>query len=315
MARRKKGRIINGWINLNKPADMTSTDAVAFVRRTLDAQKAGHGGTLDPLAHGVLPIALGEATKTVPYCQDRLKTYIFDVIWGETRDTDDAEGTIIATSPHRPAQEDIVKILPHFTGIIAQTPPQYSAIKVDGQRAYDRARDGKVTELAPRDVYIESLTLESASQDKVRLRCVCGKGTYIRALARDIAAMLGTCGYVGYLERAAVGAMTIENAISLAKLEEIGNSLPPEDISDDILLPVETVLDDIPALALNEQEAARLKNGQKLSFIARPDVERLRKAGIDPQDDHTALVTLNGRALAIVTVSGIDIQPLRLLNT
>ncbi len=310
MARHKKGNIVNGWINLDKPAGMGSTTAVAKVRRALNAQKVGHAGTLDPLATGILPIALGEATKTIPFCQDGLKTYKFSAIWGEARATDDAEGDVTETSDNRPAAEDVQAILPQFIGDIEQIPPAFSAIKIDGQRAYDLARNGEMPEMKSRPAYIESLELLETHPDKATFRCVCGKGTYMRSLARDMAKALGTVGYITDLRREAVGPFTLENAISLAKLEEIDNSSP----LDSVLLPVETVLDDIPALALNEREASQLKNGQKLSFISRPDVERLQKAGFDLDTEATALALYNGKPIALVTVQGVEIQPVRVLN-
>ncbi len=314
MGRRRKGTIINGWVNLDKPTDLGSTEAVSIVRRALNAQKAGHGGTLDPLATGILPIALGEATKTIPYCQDALKIYTFSVIWGEARNTDDAEGEVIETSEHRPSEQDILNLLPGFTGDIAQVPPQFSAIKIDGERAYDLARDGQQLEIKARPVYIETLELLENGPDKARFRCVCGKGTYMRSLARDMAKALGTVGYIADLRREAVGALTLDNAISLAKFREIADSAGPEELVSSAVLPVETVLDDIPALALNEREAVRLKNGQTLSFIARPDVDRLHHAGLDLEHEAHALAFYNDKPIALVTVQGVDIRPLRVLN-
>lgn len=300
----KKGLPINGWIAFDKPYGMTSTQAVGKVRRILNAQKIGHGGTLDPLATGILPIALGEATKTIPYIQDALKIYTFTVQWGEARTTDDMEGEVIKTSNIRPTRGQIEAILPRFTGDIMQTPPQFSAIKIAGERAYDIARSGEEVELKPRPVYIETLELLSQTTDSADFECLCGKGTYIRSLARDMAEALGTVGFIAALRRDAVGLMNLENAISLEKLEEYGHSA---------LLPVETVLDGIPALNLNQQEAVRLKNGQSLSFISRPDAERLQKAGIT-ESPATALAVYNGTPVALVMIDGIDIQPVRVLN-
>ena len=305
MSRRKKGEKIDGWICLDKPAGMTSTQALGKVRWLLQAQKAGHGGTLDPLATGILPIALGEATKTIPYCQDHLKIYSFSVIWGEERATDDAEGEVTATSPVRPDEAAIQKILPQFTGEIEQVPPRFSAIKVDGQRAYDLAREGVEVELSSRPAWIESLELRESLPGSAKFRCVCGKGTYMRSLARDMARALDTVGHIADLRREAVGPFTLENAISLAKLEEIGHSA---------VLPVETVLGDIPALALNEREAAQLKSGQCLSFISRPDMERLQRAGLDLEHESAALALYNGKPIALVSVQGVEIRPHRVLN-
>jgi tRNA pseudouridine55 synthase len=311
VSRRKKGDIVNGWINLDKPADMTSTDALAKVRRMFNAQKAGHGGTLDPLATGILPIALGEATKTIPYCQDALKIYRFSIIWGTSRDTDDAEGDIVAQSDIRPANDDILKALPAFTGDIIQMPPKYSAIKVDGQRAYDLARAGEEVELKARPVYIETLEMIENSAESASFRALCGKGTYMRSLARDLAVTVGTVGHIADLRREAVGVLSLNNAISLEKLEELRDSAR----LDDVLLPVETVLDDIPALAVNEREAARLKNGQMLLLVSRPDIERLTAIGLDlDQPDSTALAVYQGKPIALVSVNGAEVQPLRVLN-
>ncbi len=310
MGRSKKGQIVNGWINLDKPEGLGSTQAVGKVRRLFDAQKVGHGGTLDPLATGILPIALGEATKTIPYCQDHIKVYSFAACWGEQRNTDDAEGEVIATSPVRPTQEQIQTILPRFTGDIEQVPPKFSAIKIGGERAYDLARDGEDIELSARPVYIEHIEIIEFNADAPRFRVICGKGTYIRSLVRDMALALGTVGYIRDLRREAVGPLTQKTAISLEKLQELADSARLEEA----LLPVETVLADIPALALSTQEAARLKNGQALTFIARPDIERLDKAGIDWKAGDTALAVLQGTPVALVDVEGPNIHPVRVLN-
>lgn len=303
---KRKGIPLNGWIALDKPLGLTSTQALGRVRRILNPAKIGHGGTLDPLATGILPIALGEATKTIPYIQDHLKTYLFTVTWGEQRSTDDAEGEVIATSLHRPNADAIQAALPRFMGEIEQTPPQFSAIKVNGERAYDIARDGDIVELKSRPVYIDSLTLLAARDGEADFRCVCGKGTYIRSLGRDLALVLGSVGYISALRREKVGPMGPENAISLEKLEEIGDSA---------LLPVDSVLDGIPALDLTQQEAARLRNGQVLSFISRPDVERLKSIMLDLHaDDTTLLVRYNGQPVALAALEGIDLHPLRIFN-
>lgn len=301
---KRKGLPLNGWIALDKPLGMTSTQAVGKVRRILNASKIGHGGTLDPLASGMLPIALGEATKTIAFIMDHLKTYTFTVTWGEQRSTDDGEGEVIATSPVRPTAEQITAILPRYTGEIEQTPPQFSAIKVNGERAYDIARDGGEVELQSRIVYIENLALTSTTTDTASFSCLCGKGTYIRSLGRDIARDLGSVGYISALRRENVGPLGPENAISLEKLEEIGDSA---------LLPVETVLDGIPALKLTQQEAVRLKHGQCLSFISKPDVERIKTLDLQFPDE-IILAVHDGRPVALVTVDGINIQPVRVLN-
>ncbi len=313
MARRKKGDKINGWVNLDKPIDMTSTQAMAKVRRILNAQKAGHAGTLDPLATGILPIALGEATKTIPFAQDAFKTYEFTVSWGEQRSTDDREGEMIARSDHRPARADIDAILPHYVGEIEQVPPKFSAIKIDGQRAYDLARDGQDVALKSRVVFVEMLTLLDSDEHTATFRMTCGKGTYVRSLARDMGIALGTFGYVSALRRTAVGGFTDKNAICLEKLEEIVNSAASGEGSlDDALLPLETVLDDIPALALKEGELSKLRNGQVVSFVAKPDFERIKALGLE--SDQTAIAMFQGQAVALVERQGPNIKPIRVFN-
>ena len=304
-SRKPKGREISGWLCLDKGAGQTSTQAVAAVKRLFGAAKVGHAGTLDPLATGVLPIALGEATKTIPFAQDAKKTYSFIIRWGEERTTDDAEGEVCATSDVRPDETAIRAVMPSFTGLITQVPPKFSAIKVDGERAYDLARAGEDVVLESREAMINSLELKEILPDSARFLCDCGKGTYMRSLARDMARALGTVGHIADLRREAVGGFTCQNAITLAKFEENPHIA---------LLPVETVLDDIPALALNEREAARLKNGQSLSFIARPDMERLLRAGLDLEVTATALAVYEGKPIALVDVEGPDIRPVRVLN-
>ena len=310
--RRKKGDKIDGWVNLNKPVGMTSTQALSIVKRALNPQKAGHAGTLDPLASGILPIALGEATKTVPYVQDSIKTYNFEVTWGEQRTTDDAEGTAMKTSGQRPSRAAIEALLPAFLGKVQQTPPQFSAIKVEGNRAYDLARDGEEFELKSRIVFIEAIEITEYSAKATSFRCVCGKGTYVRSLARDMGEKLGCYGYISKLERAAVGPFTLENAISLDIFQQNGDKPTPEQV----LLPLQTALDDIPVLALREQEAARLKNGNVLAFLSKPDLERMTLAGIEWGNGNvvTALTTFDKKAIAIVEISGPELHPIRIFN-
>ncbi|MGB4106813.1 MAG: tRNA pseudouridine(55) synthase TruB [Alphaproteobacteria bacterium] len=310
MARKRKGDKIDGWINLDKPLGMTSTQAMAKVRWLMKAQKAGHAGTLDPLATGILPIALGEATKTISYIQDGLKTYSFTVQWGEQRDTDDGEGKVIATSDVRPSKDQIESVIPDFVGDIKQTPPKFSAIKVDGARAYDLARNGEEVELKERTVYIESLTLLASSPDTTDFRMVCGKGTYVRALARDMGLKLGTHGFITALKREKVGPFTLESAISLDKLTGLDDIAR---LNEAVLLPLETALDDIPALAVREDEAARLRNGQVLAFISRPDFERLGRAGLDGSPQ-AALAICNNKPVALVEAEGPEVRPVRILN-
>jgi tRNA pseudouridine55 synthase len=277
---RKRGEPVHGWVVLDKPYGMTSTQAVGKVRWLFNAEKAGHGGTLDPLATGLLPIALGEATKTVSFAMDGRKVYRFTVRWGEERTTDDLEGAVTASSEKRPSREDIESLLPEFAGEILQAPPAFSAIKVAGERAYDLARAGEAPNLAPRPVVIESLRLlETPDADHATFEVACGKGTYVRALARDMGRALGCLGHVAALRRVAVGPFTEAHMISLEKLMELrhkaagGDAVArvPADEADQnsrgmigVLLPIETVLDGIPALALDERQARRLRQGQEV---------------------------------------------------
>jgi tRNA pseudouridine55 synthase len=263
MARRKKGKPIHGWIVLDKPQGMTSTQAVATVKRVFGAQKAGHAGTLDPLATGILPIALGEATKTVPFAVDGDKAYRFTVRFGAETDTDDAEGAIVQTSEATPARDDIEALLPQFTGEISQVPPRYSAIKVDGNRAYDLARDGELVELAPRMIFVDDLRLiDMPDATTAVLEAECGKGTYVRALARDIGRALGCFGHVIALRRTCVGGFDEAMAIAPATLEEAAQA--GEVRLKACLLPVEAALDAIPGLGVGPNDAASLARGQSV---------------------------------------------------
>ena len=263
-SRKSQGRPLSGWLAIDKPAGKTSAGVVAEVKRITQAAKAGHGGTLDPLATGILPIALGEATKTVPYLMDRSKSYRFTVKWGETRTTDDEEGEVTETSSVRPSVPDIEAALPEFLGEIEQMPPVFSAIKVGGQRAYDLARKGQSVELTPRQVRVTRFVVTSSPDaDSSEFEVDCGKGTYIRALARDLAAALGTRGYVARMRRTQVGPFFEGAAISLDNLAELGHSAA----LFEAILPVETVLDDIPALALTGPQAERLSSGQMVRVL------------------------------------------------
>tara|TARA_R110001592_G_scaffold16881_9_gene71617 strand:+ start:42514 stop:43452 length:939 start_codon:yes stop_codon:yes gene_type:complete len=308
--RKKKGDPVSGWVNLDKPYGMTSTQAIGKVRRFLNGQKIGHAGTLDPLATGVLPIALGEATKTIPFVQDDLKTYSFTVTWGEQRDTDDAEGEIIGTSENRPVRSDIESILPQFTGEIEQTPPRFSAIKINGQRAYDLARDGKIPDLKSRIVYIEEFHLKEAREDEADFEMICGKGTYVRSLARDMGNLLGTKGYISALRREQVGCFTAQNSISLDKLED----LDYVSARSEALLPLQIVLDDIPALALTQEETTKIRNGQSLGFVSRPDFERLQKVGLGTKEIQMAMVFFQDAPVALVDQVRAEIKPVRVFN-
>ncbi len=297
VARRRGGRPINGWLNLDKPAGMTSARVVARVLKATGAVKAGHGGTLDPMATGVLPIALGEATKTTAYAMDGAKTYRFTVAWGEARDTDDAEGAVRGTSDRRPTEAEIRAVLGDFTGAIVQTPPTYAAVKVDGQRAYRLARQGKPAVMTPRRVRIDRLDLISlVDADHAILEMDCGKGAYVRSLARDLAVRLGALGHVSQLRRTAVGAFLEGDAISLDKLEDLGHSAA----LFEHVRPVETALDDIPALAVTDQQAARLKCGQAVHVLCNePGLVR---------------ATADGRLVALVEVDHGMARPVRVFN-
>ena len=263
--RRRRGRALDGWLIIDKPPGLTSTDVVNRVRRAFDAQKAGHGGTLDPLATGVLPIAFGAATKTVPYVMDGTKLYRFTLRFGEARDTDDADGAVTAASPVRPTDEALRAALPAFTGTILQVPPAYSAVKVAGERAYDMAREGRAPVLEPRQARVDRFSLiERPDADSAVFEVESGKGVYMRSLARDLAMACGSFGHIAALRRLRVGPFTEAQAIPLDKLREQDDTAPA---SPDLLLPVATALADIPALALTAAEAADLLHGQALSLV------------------------------------------------
>ncbi len=264
MARKRKGVDLHGWLILDKPADMTSTAALGAVKRLLTPKKAGHAGTLDPLATGVLPLAFGEATKTVPFAMDGEKTYHFTVRWGASTDTLDAEGEVTAQSDVRPDLASITAALPSFVGDIEQIPPAFSAIKVDGERAYDLARGGEVVTLEPRRIRIDALKVIAApSAELCVLEMRCGKGAYVRGVVRDLAAALGAEGHVAALRRLAVGPFDESHAVSLDEVRE----LVDKGGIDDRILPIETALDDIPALAVSGEEAARLKQGRAIVLL------------------------------------------------
>ena len=272
MGRRKKGDAVSGWICLDKPWDLTSTHAVGRVRRAFNAQKAGHAGTLDPLATGILPIALGEATKTVPYLVEADKAYRFTIEWGRSTNTWDREGETTAQSDVRPTTGEIEAVLDRFIGEIVQVPPNYSAIKVDGERAYDLAREGVEFELEGRTVSIHALRVaDQPDADHTVLEMECGKGAYVRAIVRDLAGALGACGHVSQLRRTRVGPFTEARAITLEKLEELSHKAA----ALEALLPVETALDDIPVLAVTAEDAASLAQGRSLVLVPR-QVEALK---------------------------------------
>jgi tRNA pseudouridine55 synthase len=305
VSRRKKGLDISGWLILDKPVGVTSTHAVSKARWMYQAKKAGHAGTLDPLASGILPIAFGEATKTVPFVMDGRKVYRFEVLWGVETDTDDAEGTPVASSDVRPTREAIMAALPAFLGEIEQVPPKFSALKIDGERAYDLAREGAEVTLEPRVITVHRLELvETPAPDRAVFEAECGKGTYVRALARDLGRALGTRGHVSALRRTAVGGFSEKNAISLDELERLRQGAAGEQGLADALLPVETALDDIPALAVNRAEAARLLNGQ-------PVLLRGRDA---PTFRGPVSVTTEGALIALGEIDRGELHPRRVFH-
>jgi tRNA pseudouridine55 synthase len=303
---RREKRDVHGWVVLDKPTGMTSTHAVAAIKRLFQAKRAGHAGTLDPLASGCLPIALGEATKTVPFVMDGRKSYRFTVRWGEERDSDDADGRVTETSDQRPAADAIQALLPAYTGTIEQIPPRFSAIKIDGERAYDLARDGEVVELAARPVDIHGLALVNRPDaDHAELVAECGKGTYVRSLARDMGRALGCFGHISALRRQAVGPFDETAMISLEQLTAMCHrAAAGEGNLADALMPVETALDDIPALAVSRADAARLQRGQAVLLRGR-DAPIFRG---------TVYVTASGQLLALAEVDRGEIVPKRVFN-
>jgi tRNA pseudouridine55 synthase len=311
MGRKRRGTPIHGWLIIDKPAGITSSDVVGRVRRATNAAKVGHGGTLDPLATGILPLALGEATKTVSYAMDGTKGYRFTVRWGEARSTDDAEGEVTETSDVRPTEQQITDVLERFIGDIEQTPPIYSAIKIDGKRAYELARSGKTPEMKSRTIHIDDVRLARViDDDHAEFEVLSGKGVYMRSLGRDIALALGTVGYISDLRRVSVGPFSEKDAISLDKLldklESLGHSAP----LSEHLLPVETVLDDIPALALTETEARKMSRGQAVAVL--PVASRTPFKNISQGDVVCAMA--DGKLVALAKIKGGEIRPFRVMN-
>ena len=305
MARRRKGRPVHGWLILDKPVGVSSTDAVARVKRAFQAAKAGHAGTLDPLASGILPVALGEATKTVPFVVDGIKSYRFTVRWGAETDTDDSESKVVETSDVRPSRADIERLLPDFIGEIEQVPPRFSAIKISGARAYDLAREGDAFALSARAVQVNRLEIvEIPDQDHCVLEADCGKGTYVRALARDLGRALGCFGHVSALRRTRVGPFKEDATISLAKREEIGHSAAGLEGLDAVLAPVETALDDIPALAISGDDAAKLTRGQVVLLRGRDA----------PIINGPVYATSRGMLVALGEVKRGELRPKRVFN-
>lgn len=296
-----KANSVHGWLILDKPQGLTSTQALGKARRLLGGGKAGHGGTLDPMATGLLPLAFGEATKLIPYAMDGTKHYEFTIRWGIATDTEDAEGQITATSPHRPSHEAILAALPPFTGMIMQKPPVFSALKIGGRRSYDLARKGDVVEPAPRPIQVIDLQLISVVDiDHACLAVTCGKGTYVRALARDLALALGTVGHIVALRRTRTGAFGPDHMISLENLAEMahkGGALSA-------LQPVASALDDIPAHAISAQDAQSLRQGRAISAL--PCEDKPAKP--------TALAVHDGKPVALIALQDGFWRPVRGFN-
>ncbi|WP_417474663.1 tRNA pseudouridine(55) synthase TruB [Leisingera sp.] len=300
MARKRKGRDISGWLVVDKPAGLTSTAVVNKVRWALDAKKAGHAGTLDPEATGVLAVALGEATKTVPYITDALKAYTFTVRLGQATNTDDAEGEVIAESDARPSDEQIKEALLPFLGEIMQVPPKFSAVKIDGQRAYKLARDGEDVQLDARPLWVEELILlDRPDADHVVLEMTCGKGGYVRSIARDLGAALGCHGHVKELRRIWSGPFDAEDGISLEKIDELAKT--PE--LDQYLRPLEEGLADLPELKCTPQGALRLRNGNP-GMVMASDVEY----------GEEAWASIDGKAVAVGVYKAGELHPSRVFN-
>jgi len=290
-------RPVSGWIILDKPHGLGSTQAVAKIRRLYSAEKAGHAGTLDPLATGLLPIALGEATKTVPFVQGGGKRYRFDVQWGAATSTDDVEGEIVATSPHRPTEADIVAALPRFTGTIMQRPPAFSAIRVNGERAYDLARAGEAVELAERPVTVEALTLLAHTPERSSFEMACEKGTYVRSLARDLAEALGTRGHVTLLRRTEVAGFSLADATTIEAIEAAADR-------DALLRPAAIALSHLPELRMSPEDASLLRNGNPV----------LLRGAQAPLQLAEAWASLNGQAIALGSVRAGHFHPSRVLK-
>jgi tRNA pseudouridine55 synthase len=301
MGRKRKGRDVSGWVVIDKPAGPTSTAIVNKVKWAFDAKKAGHAGTLDPAATGVLAVALGEATKTVPYITDALKAYTFTVRLGQATNTDDAVGEVIAQSDARPDDDAIKAALGQFVGDIEQIPPRFSAVKIDGQRAYKLARDGENVEIAARPLYVDSLLLiDRPDVDHVTLEMVCGKGGYVRSIARDLGAALGCFGHVRELRRIWSGPFEVEGALSLDRIDDMART----PALDEALKPLEEGLSDLPEVQATPEGAARLRNGNPGMVIAQ---------GVDYGE--TCWASFSGQAVAVGVFKAGELHPVRVFNT
>jgi tRNA pseudouridine55 synthase len=300
MGRKRKGRDVSGWVLVDKPAGMTSTAVVNKLRWAFEAKKAGHAGTLDPEATGMLPVALGEATKTIAYLGDALKGYDFTVRWGASTTTDDAEGEVIETSDKRPDEAAIRAALPQFIGDIRQVPPQFSAVKVEGARAYDLAREGEVMELEARDLYVDALDLRAMPDaDHAELHFVCGSGGYVRSIARDLGQVLGCLGHVLRLRRTWVGPFDIEEAVTLDRIEALARTSE----IDELIKPVALGLSDLPELKATEAGATRLRNGNPGQVLPGP-----------VEYGELAWASLEGVPVAVGRFRAGKLQPERVFN-
>ena len=316
MARRgkKKGRPVSGWVVLDKPVGLGSTEAVSKIKWLFQAEKAGHAGTLDPLASGMLPIALGEATKTVPYVQDGAKVYRFTVAWGEERSTDDLEGPVTKTGDKRPSEEEVRALLPKYTGVILQIPPQFSAIKIAGERAYDIAREGETVDIPPREVEIVRLDIVSHEADKTVFEVECGKGTYVRSLARDMGRDLGCFGHIADLRRTEVYPFTPDDFVTLEELEAAVPPPPAEGEErvpgarfaalDDLLVETLAALESLPQVPVGDDAANRIRLGN-------PVVIRGRDAPVEADE---ACITARGRLVAIGAIEQGMFKPKRVFT-
>jgi len=301
MKSKKNLNPIHGWLLIDKPVGLTSTQVVNRIKRALKPEKIGHAGTLDPFATGLLPLALGEATKVISFGMDGRKTYEFTLKFGSETTTEDTEGEITVTSDIRPTSSDIQKVLPEFVGEILQTPPAYSALKIEGRRAYDLARAGEIVELSPRKIEIYSLEfIIQLTTDEFTFRVSCGKGTYVRSLGRDIARKLGTFGHLTQLRRTQVGPFSVNNAFSLDSFCEMGHKAQ----ADNSILPLQLVLDDILAIEVTEEEAQRLRHGQRLF---RPDM-------ITPEEVPVLIQTKTSKPIALGLIQAGRLSPYRVFN-
>lgn len=309
--RKRKGDPISGWLNLFKPAEMTSTKAVSALKRLYGAQKVGHGGTLDPLADGILPIAFGEATKTVPWMMDAEKEYVFTIRWGISTASQDAEGDITGTSDVRPSREAIAELLKGYVGTIEQVPPKFSAIKVDGQRAYDLAREGEDFVLEPREVDVHStLVMSMPDADHTVIHVTSGKGFYVRALARDLAFDLGCEGHISQLRRTRVGVFPAAKAVSMDEMLALEGD---KEALLAALAPLQTVLTDMPHLEIDRDAMFELKQGRTIVLLPYL-VEQWREETNDDDDDRAACVTFDGVAIALGDVRAGRFEPSRVFQ-